>query len=79
LDVEISKCEKKLLPIRLNLDKVKRVEAPSDCSETVPQNVKRRRQGASYCSSFMANYPPADVLLEAEIYTPESFKEHLQI
>jgi valyl-tRNA synthetase len=40
LDAEIAKCEKKLQLARLNLDKVRKVEAQSDYVETVPENVR---------------------------------------
>jgi valyl-tRNA synthetase len=40
LDAEIAKCEKKLHLARLNLDKVQKVEAQPDYSETVPENVR---------------------------------------
>src|SRR5579863_3005580 len=40
LDAEIAKCEKKLQLARLNLDKVKKVEAQPDYAETVPENVR---------------------------------------
>jgi len=40
LDAEIAKCEKKLQLARLNLDKVRKVEAQPDYVETVPENVR---------------------------------------
>ena len=40
LDAEIAKCEKKLQLARLNLDKVRKVEAQPDYAETVPENVR---------------------------------------
>ncbi len=40
LDAEIAKCEKKLQLARLNLDKVRKVEAQPDYEETVPENVR---------------------------------------
>ncbi|KAI9432156.1 hypothetical protein BJY52DRAFT_1231946 [Lactarius psammicola] len=40
LDAEVAKCEKKLQLARLNLDKVRKVEAQSDYVETIPENVR---------------------------------------
>jgi valyl-tRNA synthetase len=40
LDAEIAKCENKLQLARLNLDKVRKVEAQPDYAETVPENVR---------------------------------------
>jgi len=40
LDVEISKCEKKLGLARMNLDKIKKIEAQPDYAETLPENVQ---------------------------------------
>lgn len=41
LDVEISKCDKKLDLARMNLQKVVKVEAQADYIETVPENVRQ--------------------------------------
>ncbi|EIM85152.1 uncharacterized protein STEHIDRAFT_169949 [Stereum hirsutum FP-91666 SS1] len=40
LDVEISKCEKKLDLARLNLNKITKIEAQPDYEETIPANVR---------------------------------------
>ncbi|KIK07612.1 hypothetical protein K443DRAFT_673192 [Laccaria amethystina LaAM-08-1] len=40
LDLEISKCEKKLDLARLNLQKIVKVESQPDYTETVPENVR---------------------------------------
>lgn len=40
LDVEISKCEKKLDLARLNLNKITKIEAQADYEETIPVNVR---------------------------------------
>lgn len=40
LDVEISKCEKKLDLARLNLNKITKIEAQPDYQETIPANVR---------------------------------------
>ena len=40
MDAEIAKCEKKLQLARLNLDKVRKVEAQPDYAEAVPENVR---------------------------------------
>jgi len=40
LDVEITKCQKKLDLARLNLEKIRKVEAQPDYKETVPENVR---------------------------------------
>jgi valyl-tRNA synthetase len=40
LGVEIGKCEKKLDLARMNLEKIKKVEAQADYEETVPANVR---------------------------------------
>jgi len=39
-DVEIAKCEKKLNLVRLNLEKIRKVESQPDYEETVPENVR---------------------------------------
>jgi len=39
-DVEIAKCEKKLGLVRLNLEKIRKVESQPDYEETVPENVR---------------------------------------
>ncbi|KAH9946584.1 tRNA synthetases class I-domain-containing protein [Amylocystis lapponica] len=41
LDAELTKCEKKLDLARLNLEKIRKVEAQPDYAETVPANVRQ--------------------------------------
>ncbi|KAI9462003.1 tRNA synthetases class I-domain-containing protein [Lactarius psammicola] len=62
LDAEIAKCEKKLQLARLNLDKVRKVEAQSDYVEAVPENVRLMNEDRRKT-------------LEAEITSLESSKE----
>ena len=40
MDIEIAKCDKKLDLARLNLEKIKKMEAQADYEETVPANVR---------------------------------------
>lgn len=40
LDVEISKCDKKLDLAKLNLQKIVKVESQADYEDTVPANVR---------------------------------------
>jgi len=80
LDAEIAKCEKKLLLARLNLDKVRKVEAQPDYAETVPENVRiinedRVRSTASVFQLFPLTDVPQRKTLEAEVSTLESSKE----
>ncbi|KAI9452674.1 tRNA synthetases class I-domain-containing protein [Russula earlei] len=62
LDAEIAKCEKKLQLARMNLDKVRKVEAQPDYAETVPDNVRLINEDRRKT-------------LEAEVSTLESSKE----
>jgi len=62
LDAEIAKCEKKLQLTRLNLDKVRKVEAQPDYGETVPENVRSINEDRRKT-------------LEAEVSTLEASKE----
>ncbi|KAF8496882.1 hypothetical protein F5888DRAFT_1794622 [Russula emetica] len=62
LDAEIAKCEKKLQLVRLNLDKVRKVEAQLDYVETVPENVRSINEDRKKT-------------LEAEVSTVEASKE----
>ncbi|TFK71398.1 hypothetical protein BDN72DRAFT_958079 [Pluteus cervinus] len=62
LDVEISKCDKKLDLARLNLQKVVKVESQADYATTVPENVR------------LANEDKRKTL-EAEIATAELSKQ----
>lgn len=62
LDAEIAKCEKKFQLARLNLDKVRKVEAQPDYVETVPENVRSMNEDRRKT-------------LEAEVSTLEASKE----
>ena len=53
LDAEIAKCEKKLQLAKLNLDKVRKVEAQSDYVETVPANVRLSNEDRVRLSSTL--------------------------
>jgi valyl-tRNA synthetase len=81
LDAEIAKCEKKLQLARLNLDKVRKVEAQSDYVETVPENVRflneDRVRLAYYAKTFFLLIA-SDLqrkTLEAEVSTLEASKD----
>ena len=85
LDAEIAKSEKKLQLARLNLDKVRKVEAQSDYVETVPENVRSINEDRVRCyhdiCSCALNFFINPLLtlqrktLEAEISTLEASKE----
>ena len=85
LDAEIAKSEKKLQLARLNLDKVRKVEAQSDYVETVPENVRSINEDRVRCYHDICSCAinlfinPLLTLqrktLEAEISTLEASKE----